>query len=235
MAIKDYIPSSQAVFNVIATVGLAVLTWYKADPTPVVVPVPTPDPIVIPAGRAFVTNEAGDTLTDAEAKPIIDAIAVGDGRFNYVGYPVKGKPIYRTLTIAGGVTPPVPVPPVPPPVPPKPEPDVPVVGPRGILIARESARTTPEFARLITALRNGTSAEYFTSKKHRLDVLDVDVTDADGKPSPIVESWKPHLTGLTLPAEIIYDPAAKTILSKRSIPAGTTADNVVESVRKVGG
>lgn len=129
--------------------------------------------------------------------------------------------------------PPAPIPPGPTPQPPIPTP--PPVGQRAVLILRESAETTPALARLLTSLRAGTQAAYLKSKGHSLSILDDDAVDPTGKPSPAVESWRPHFAGMKLPAVIIYDPATKSILDKRIIVDTTTADGIIELVKAAGG
>lgn len=133
-------------------------------------------------------------------------------------------------------TPVPPQPPVPPPVPPMPVPPVPTpAGSRALLILRETAETTPQLARLVTGLRSGPSAEYLKSKSHTLDILDDDSVGSDGKPSKIVEGWRPHFKDLTLPALLIYDPKTKVVVFKQSLPVTETAESVVATLRAHGG
>jgi hypothetical protein len=129
--------------------------------------------------------------------------------------------------------PPVPVPPtpVPPPVPPDPTP----AGSRSVILIRETAETTAQLARLITSLRQGPSAEYLKSKKHSLTVLDDDAVGSDGKPYAVVEAWRPHFAGMTLPVLIIVDPATQTLLRKVSLPGDATDDTVIQMLKAYGG
>lgn len=88
---------------------------------------------------------------------------------------------------------------------------------------------------MMVKLRSGASAEYLKSKGHKLYHIDPDDTGTNGQPSALVEAWKPHFSNLTLPVEIIFDPATKAVLSKRSIPNETTDANIIESIRQHGG
>lgn len=124
--------------------------------------------------------------------------------------------------------------PQPPPVvvvPPGPKPDVPPVveaGKRAIVIVSESAKDKPWFSRMLTNLREGHSAKYLTDNGHTLTWLDSDqITDGDG--------WKQQLTGLTLPAAFYIDPATNTVVFKESLKADTTADNIIETIKRNGG
>lgn len=128
------------------------------------------------------------------------------------------------VLIVVGNAPPVVVPPgpvIPPDVPPVVVPPV-VQGPRKVLIIRESTRDTPEFARLLIAIRNGEPANYLASHKHRLYTLDDNDKDMNGQPTPLVEKWRPHYADMTLPVVFILDDKG-ALVHKQELPP--TADN----------
>jgi hypothetical protein len=138
-----------------------------------------------------------------------------------------------TCIVVIGNAPPVPIPPIPVPPDPTPTPPPVVSGARGIAIIRETADTTPAVARLVTALRVGPHSQYLASKKHTLQVLDDDSVSGDGRASAAVEAWRPIFAGMKLPVLIIYDPVSRSVLSKEPLP--TTAEAVVEAIKKTGG
>lgn len=155
-----------------------------------------------------------------------------------VGFDSEAKKITRallTVTITGVGPTPVPPTPVPPePTPPIPTPPV-VEGKRALLIIRESADSTPALARTITALRNPPHSDYLKSHGHTLAVLDDDSVDADGKPSAIVEAWRPQFVGMTLPVIFVIDPNGNKLVGKQSFPANATADDLMKIVKANGG
>lgn len=107
-------------------------------------------------------------------------------------------------------------------------PFAPATGPRDLLIVHESGDTTPDLARVITALRTGTAAQYLAEKKHTLTILDDEATDADGKPAPLLEQFKPY----TVPELLIIAPPNK-VLKREPLPA--SADGVLSSLKANGG
>jgi hypothetical protein len=90
-------------------------------------------------------------------------------------------------------------------------------------------------ARAITALRNPPHSDYLRSKGHTLNVLDDDAVDADGKPSAIVEAWRPFFKDLTLPVVFIVDQNGNKLVAKQSVPATTTADGYMAILKANGG
>ncbi len=135
------------------------------------------------------------------------------------------------VEIRGAQPPPEPEP-EPKPVPPKP--DV-VVGPKNIVIFRESKDTTHEFARTISLLRSGEPAEYLKSKKHSLYILDVDTRKGDGQQPKVVQDWLPTIKGMQLPCMVIFDPTTNKLVHKQELSANATADQVVVSIKGNGG
>lgn len=126
--------------------------------------------------------------------------------------------------------------PTPPPGP-EPEPDptpVPTPGKRSVAIVWESSESTPEIARLITAFRDGPARAYLNSKRHLLSLIDDDAVDGDGKPAAELEAWRPHFAGMRLPAFFIIDSTGK-LLHKQEVAPGTTADNLIELIKRHGG
>lgn len=140
-----------------------------------------------------------------------------------------------SLVIVGTSPPgPGPLPPLPPtpPVPPDPTP----AGPRIVLLIRETADTTPALAALINQLRTGPPSQYLKSKGHNLLILDDDSLGGDGKPSVLVEQWRPHFKDLNLPAVLVIRKASDgsiQVVSKETLPP--TADAVIDLVKKSGG
>lgn len=114
-------------------------------------------------------------------------------------------------------------------------PSVVKAGPRGVTIIRESSEDTPAAGRLWTALRNPPHSDYLKEKGHTLLILDADAEDENGRPSPAVEVWKPVIVGVKMPALVIYDPASKKILDKRSIVPEDGADAIIGFLKAKGG
>lgn len=164
--------------------------------------------------------------TNAENAGIYHVVMIG-------GDAIRIAPV----TIGTGVGPgpgpgPNPPPPVPPPVPPP----TPVVdGKRALLLVRESADSTPAVGILITSLRNPPHSDYLKSKGHTLHILDDDSVDADGKPSPLIEAWRPHFAGKTLPVLFVIDAATNKLVYSQELPAATKADDVMKVLKDKGG
>lgn len=104
-----------------------------------------------------------------------------------------------------------------------PTPDV-VPGARTVVIIHESADKTPELGSLIINLRKrgGTAQAYLAGKGHSLYILDDDLQN----------KWA--LAPQQVPALFILDSTGK-VLFEQAIPAGYTADNVIERLREHGG
>lgn len=168
-----------------------------------------------------------DLLADRRATVVT---ARATGRYTLHAYTgnVDGG-IDADVTIVVGDAPlPVPVPPTP--VPPEPTPPPVVAGKREVMIVRETADTTPEFARTITALQaKGPSYDYLRSKGHKVSILD------EQSPSSILAAWRPHLTGLKLPALFIIDTETRQLLHKESIAPTATADSIIATLKEHGG
>ena len=126
----------------------------------------------------------------------------------------------------GQAPPPGPQPePVPPPTP------VPV-GKLTAVIVHETEDDTPAFARLAVALRTGSAATWLKDNGHKLLILDDDTVDAEGQPIALVATLKQ--LGVQMPALFVLDAADKVVL-KQTLADTTTADNVVEYLRRIGG
>lgn len=67
-------------------------------------------------------------------------------------------------------------------------------GPKHLLVVHESADDTPEQARLLISLQDGPVAKQLADAGSTVTVLDKDATDADGKPLPLLEKFKPYTT-----------------------------------------
>jgi hypothetical protein len=158
--------------------------------------------------------------------------SINAGRYRLLCYSGNedgpSDPVVVTVVVGDA---PAPVPPGPGPGPTPPTPPVPP-GKRSVLIIHESTADTPEFGGLIVTLRNGKYAEHFAAKGHRLFTLDDDDKDEKGSPTPMVEKWRPHFTGMTLPAVFILDEQG-ALVHKQPMPA--TADAFLEVVKAHGG
>lgn len=187
---------------------------------------------VVPSGGQFVE------LYDVQGKPVGIYTNSVPGIYTavVVAYDAETKTQNKStfeITVGPG---PSPVPPVPTPPPGPDPPPVPVVeGKRSILIVRETADATPDVARMITALRTPPHADYLKSKGHTLAILDDDSVDENGNPSPLVEAWRPHFAGMTLPVVFVIDPAGGKLIHKQSIPSTATADDVMQILKGNGG
>lgn len=103
-------------------------------------------------------------------------------------------------------------------------------GPRRILIAYETSNQTADFKGSLTGLRSGVADEYLTSKKHNLDILDVDAKDKDGNPTKAVLAWKETFPGRQMPAIIISDSNGKVVYSG-GLPVNATTTQIMDIVR----
>lgn len=111
---------------------------------------------------------------------------------------------------------------------PNPPPGPPVVeGKRHLVIIRETEDSTPDLALLLTDLRDGEHAAYLSSKGHKLDILDDDLS------APIVANLRPQLAGMTMPALFILDAATGAMVHKQTLPA--SAAEVINVVKAHGG
>jgi hypothetical protein len=158
-------------------------------------------------------------------------IALTPGRYRLLAVSAKdGTPsdFAECAVVIGGVVP-VPPGPSPPPVPPDPTP----AGLRELVVIRETADSTPQQARLLTTLRTGAFDTYLRSKGHRLYVLDDDSVGSDGRPSPLVEAWKPIVAGIPMPVLVIVEPKTRGVLAKQPLPE--SADAVLELLKQHGG
>jgi hypothetical protein len=203
-------------------------------------PTPEPGPVVVEPVKPTPEDSTAETngkRNDAIKASLIGIIKHGNGTHTLTFQPDGfGKAIW-TVSVSGGVNPTPPPTPVPPGPTPPPTPPIPPdpTGPLTILLVRESGDSTPEMAMLIRDLRTGPVADYLKSKQHALGVLDTNAKDPDGKPSLAVEEWRPHFSGLTLPALVVYDPTTKRVLSKQAITPATTANQIMEAIKKDGG
>lgn len=167
--------------------------------------------------------------------------ALVPGRYRLLAVSAKGdipSDFAECIVVVGDAPPlpPTPTPPTPTPVPPVPVPPDPTpAGSRSVYIIRETADTTAQLARLITSLRAGPSADYLRTNGHSLIVLDDDAVGSDGKPSAIVEAWRPHFKDLQLPVLIIIDPKTRAIIHKSSLPANATDATVLATLKAHGG
>jgi hypothetical protein len=142
----------------------------------------------------------------------------------------EGKPplvAMRWLIVSGKGPQPPPKPPVVVPDPPGPTPPV-VDGKRSLVIVSESSKDKGEFSRLLINLRDGSAASYLKSKGHTFDWLDADQMKSD-------DPWREQFTAAELPVAFIIDTQTNTVLKKEPIAESTTADNLIEAVKRQGG
>lgn len=233
----------------VALLWVALCQWAAAAELKIVGPASVPVGGVaffklegVTAGDPFDYFSADGTLVvlfDVQTTPIGVVNGTKQGSTTLIGvkYDAESKKIQRVLLTVPIGAGPTPVPPTPvPPDPTPPTPPTPVVeGKRALLIIRESADSTPAVARMITNLRNPPNSDYLKSKGHTLAVLDDDSVDADGKPSAIVEAWRPQFAGMTLPVLFVIDPNGNKLVAKQSISATATADEVMKILKANGG
>lgn len=120
--------------------------------------------------------------------------------------------------------------PAPPPPPPPPE-----SGERTIFIVHETEDDTPAQAMTLVALRAGPQATWLRSQGHKLYVLDDDEGDGRGNRAPLLVRLDPYIKDVPLPALVVCDTATGKVLAKQTIPAGTSADAIVEAIKEAGG
>lgn len=86
-----------------------------------------------------------------------------------------------------------------------------VRGPLRVVIVHETLDTTPQLARLITALRRDGNEveEYLRTKQHTLDVLDDDHQSVDA-------AW---FAGVRLPAVVLLDANTGQVQGRGELPA----------------
>jgi hypothetical protein len=106
------------------------------------------------------------------------------------------------------------------------------VGKLSVVIVRESEQDSPALGQLFVGLRTGAPAQWLREKGHALVIIDDDTTDADGRPIPLVQTFKS--LGITMPCLFILDSTNQVIL-KTTLPADVTPDGVLEMIRSAGG
>lgn len=217
--------------------ALAVAVSVLIAQPPKVDPQPAPVPVVESEPEAVYVFDATGKRASPELESAAGKFVVGTWRV--VAVPKVGEVGWeRTIVVTGGPVvpvPPGPAPPTPTPVPPEPTPPPVVSGKRELLIVRETADVTTPLSGLLVALRNGPSFDYLKTKGHKLAILDDDSVNEAGQPSKLVEAWRPHFAGMTLPVLFIIDAQSRQLLHKESIAPTATADNIIERVREHGG
>lgn len=217
-----------------AAIPVAVTPAVVVPPAPVIPDVPpAPEPQSEPA-MVIVTDAAGKRISDEAIEAVAAKLAVGQWRVQAIPKPGDVGWL-RAITVAV-VDQPIPVPPAPvPPVPPGPKPPEPgptpvVSGKRELMIVRETADTTPDFARTITALQGkGAAYDYLRSKGHRIAILD------DQSPASVRQAWRPHFDGMTLPALVILDAETRNLLYKGPLSPTASADSIIVKLKEYGG
>ncbi len=210
-------------------------------------PAPKPE-VVLPPGEDWEIAVLGNDLV-VDLPPIVAVIRAGIyGPFQIIAEPPPykpevGKPYKPTKARRFVVTVTESDLPIPPPVPPTPEPPgpgpnpppVPVpAGKRNLLIIHESTKDTPAFGGMVVGLRNGAPAEYLKSKGHRFYLLDDNDVNMNGKPTALVEKWRPHLVGMKLPVVVVLNEKAE-IVHKQELPEGTTPTQAIDILKSHGG
>jgi hypothetical protein len=130
-----------------------------------------------------------------------------------------------TFAVSGSPTPP-PGPGPAPPTPPVPS------GKLTAIIFEESEDHTPAFARRLVQLRTGTAASYLKSKGHTLKIVDDDSTHEDGATTAMIAKIK--AAGVSMPLLAVFNEAGE-LVKIMPLPDSVTADNVVETLRQLGG
>jgi len=208
--------------------------------------------VTLPVGRLLVLtveglpSEARPAVTWAMNAKCVDVSVREDGYYVTFTAPVDGNWLFtaavnnpepagpplvaqRWVVVGHGPRPPPgPMPPEPPGPEPEPAPPTPQVGKRLIVIVSESGKHDGAFSRLLVNMRDGSAADYLKSKGHRFDWLDVDQLKAD-------DPWKSHVEGMTLPAAFYIDVTTNTVVHRESLSKTTTADNVIETLKRNGG
>lgn len=193
--------------------------------------VPQPAPVIVtaePEQYILTDLSTGRRTSDPTLEAMLPKLKVG--KYGYQGIPKPGEiGTNGTITIADGTTPPEPPPP--PPVvvvPPVVVPPVVTIGPRQVLLIRESSKDTPELSRLLIGMRNGEPAGYLKSRGHRFFVLD------DNDATPLVEKWRTHYSGMKLPVVLILNDKAE-IVHKQEIPPTSAEPSIVLEILKAHG
>lgn len=135
-------------------------------------------------------------------------------------------PIVATFAIVGPTPPPKPEPEVPP---------APESGPRDVYLIHEAMDVTPAFALLESGLRLGDGAKYLKEHGHTLTILDDDEEDGRGNPASPLAKYAAILADTARPTLIIVDPKTQAVVAKAALTPETTAQNVVEAIRRAGG
>lgn len=102
-------------------------------------------------------------------------------------------------------------------------------GVRNIVVLREAADTTPDLARLTTALRAGEPAKYLKEKGHKLLILDDDSLDENGQPPKLLTT----LLALNPPLPSLFVLNGDAVLHQGPLPA--SADEVLNIIKRNGG
>lgn len=123
--------------------------------------------------------------------------------------------------------------------PPTPDPVNPVVaGKRIVVVLFESQAQSPEFSRLRISLQAGEAKAYIKQKGHDVYFFDEQQKDASGSILPVIGYLKSNAGGKKLPAVFVcesIDGKLGKVVHVESITTETTADNVVEYIRRGGG
>lgn len=184
---------------------------------------------VVPSTRVRVYSAWGSS------DPILAIATNQPGTWTIVVAAIEGDKVWQQavpLVIGDGVKPDpidpdIPTPPVPP--------DPIEAGKRTLLLIRETADSTPAMRSLVTLLRTGTNAEYLRSKGHELAILDDDTVGPDGQPAPVLEAWRQHFAGMSLPVLILIDQQTGELVHKLELPATATAADVIAALKEHGG
>lgn len=129
-----------------------------------------------------------------------------------------------TFSVSGSPTPPPG--PGPGPLPPTPN------GKLTAIIFEESENHSPAFARRIVQLRTGTAADYLKAKGHTLKIVDDDSQFEDGGTANLITKIKQ--SGAATPLLAIFNEAGD-LIKIAPMPDAMTADNVIETLRQLGG
>jgi hypothetical protein len=103
----------------------------------------------------------------------------------------------------------------------------PVVGQRLIVLLHESLDQTPATGTLISNMRQGTAEKYLKDKGHVFLALD----ESNGT----FKSWRDAAGLAERPVLMITDKSATQMLYKATLEPSTTADNIIELIKRHGG
>jgi len=104
-----------------------------------------------------------------------------------------------------------------------------------IAYVRESSKTTPEVARLITDIRDGDVKKYIAAQGHAIQVFDLDDKDEHGQPAKGVVELREALKGVELPAVVLLDSKSQRVIAAKPVPLTATGADFISILKGAGG